>query len=197
MSRSRKVEPETAVFAAMSMFWKHGYCGLGTRQLEQETGITRFTLQTTYGGKMKLFLVTLDAYLDSFESSEFFSLIGNDLDGVAAFFEARANPSAMSEMSCYGCFMLNSMIEFSSDDPEINMRTERYFEMLRNGFRRALAKAQDLGDIPPDFDVVQKSEVLLSAALGLNVIIRAARDSAAGSNMADATAQMVRSWATH
>ncbi|MBV1933634.1 MAG: TetR/AcrR family transcriptional regulator [Parvibaculaceae bacterium] len=60
MSRSRKVAPEEAVQAAMEAFWKHGYHELGTRQLEEETGITRFTLQTTYGGKKKLFLNALD-----------------------------------------------------------------------------------------------------------------------------------------
>jgi TetR/AcrR family transcriptional repressor of nem operon len=195
MARSRKVEPEAALQAAMTTFWQHGYCSLGTRQIEQETGITRFTLQTAYGGKMSLFLKTLDTYLDLFEDFTKLGPVQGNLEVLATWFEARVDPTIMPEPSCYGCLMLNTIIEFSAQNDEINQRVERYFAMLRNGFRAVLQAAKDNGTLSVDFDVSGKVEVLIGIALSLNIVIRAANDNLAGQHMAMSTARMIREWA--
>lgn len=194
MSRSRKVDPETALGAAMAAFWKYGYGDLGTRQLEQETGITRFTLQTTYGGKMKLYLTALDAYLDDFERSGLLAAAQSDKEGIARFFEMRGDPDVMPQSSCNGCFMLNSTIEFSSGNEDVNQRADRYFAMLRNGFRRALRRSVSQGVPDREIGINAKVEVLLASALGLNVFIRAAGSTGAGREMAASIARMVRGW---
>lgn len=194
MSRSRKVDPEVAVNAAMALFWTHGYCSLGTRQIEDETGITRFTLQTTYGGKMKLFLTALDTYLDTFEKSDLMIATGGGLESIAQFFEMRGDARAMPEIARQGCFMLNSMVEFSTHESEINQRADRYFAMLRQGFQSALDRSKETGDLQAEFDTQQKTDVLLGAALGLNVVIRASKDHDTGAQMAGSIAGMVREW---
>lgn len=197
MARSRKVEPEAAIQAAMALFWKHGYCDLGTRQIEDETGITRFTLQTTYGGKMPLFLKTLDTYLDMFQA--FLQLQQQQrpagVDTIASWFQWRADPAGAPDIGCLGCLMLNSVVEFSNLNPEINQRAARYFDMLRNHFRANLHAAKAAGILRPEFDVDARAEILIGAILGLNIIIRAAGDNAAGQMMANAIADMVRQWA--
>lgn len=180
--------------AAMAMFWKHGFCNLGTRQLEAETGITRFTLQTTYGGKMALYLNTLDAYLDQLETSGLLQGIDDDLHGIAVFFERRANASVLPESSKYGCLVLNAVIEFASINDDINQRITRYLTILRSGFRVGLANSLGDQSAAERQNIDQKTEVLLAAALGLNVIIRAATDTNAGQAMACSIAQMVRDW---
>lgn len=194
MARSRKVEPEAAIQAAMTAFWQHGYCGLGTRQIEAETGITRFTLQTAYGGKMPLFLKTLDTYLDTFEAFAKPDPTQANLEGLAAWFETRVNPELMPEPSCYGCLMLNAIVEFSAQSDAINQRAKRYFSMLRNGFKAVLETAKGNGTLPADFDVDGKVEVLVGIALSLNIVIRAATDNLAGQHMATSTARMIREW---
>lgn len=110
------------------------------------------------------------------------------------FFETRGDPEAMPEIACQGCFMLNSMIEFSSTNPEINQRADRYFAMLRHGFLSALERSRDTGTLQSKLDVQQLTEVLLSAALGLNAVIRASLDHTAGRVMAASIAGMVREW---
>jgi TetR/AcrR family transcriptional regulator, transcriptional repressor for nem operon len=194
MARSRKVDADAAMEAATAMFWKHGYCSLGTRQLEEETGITRFTLQTTYGGKMALFLNTLDAYLDQFETSVLIQGAARDLDGVASLFETRVDPDFMPGQSCYGCLVLNSAIEFGSSNEDVNQRISRYLTILRNSFRRGLTQTLRHDNPAARQDIDQKVEILVSAALGLNVIVRAATDNRAGQDMAKSIAGMVRSW---
>jgi TetR/AcrR family transcriptional regulator, transcriptional repressor for nem operon len=194
LSRSRKIEPEAAIQAAQSLFWKHGYCGLGTRQIEEETGLTRFTLQTSYGGKKSLFLQTLDSYLDHFETGFLPRVRSHDLEPLASWFEACANPALMREVGCYGCLMLNSTIEFQGQDADINLRTDRYFKSLRKSFRAALLNARKHGVLSKDVDVSANVEILLGLALGLNVVIRAAANNAAGRQLAASTANMIRKW---
>lgn len=195
MSRSRKVEPEAAIQAAMALFWKHGYHDLGTRQIEEETGITRFTLQTTYGGKMPLFLKALDKYLDTFEIYSAPTMTDGSLDAIAAWFETRRDPVMLPEVTCYGCLLLNSTVEFAGEDEEVNQRAGRFYDMVRSGFQRALVEVKETGGIRADFDVDEMAEVLLSAAIGLNIVIRASGKNAAGEDMANAIAALVRSWA--
>lgn len=194
MARSRKVEAATGVNSAMSLFWRDGFHNSGTRQIEEETGITRFLLQTTYGGKMKLFLTALDAYLDYFENMALLGQPNDDLESIAVFFETRGNADLMPKAACHGCFMLNSMIEFSRNNTEINQRADRYFDMLRAGFRAALRRSQDDGTLGAVFDIEQKIEVLLSSALGLNVAIRANDNPEAGAHMAASIAALIREW---
>lgn len=195
MPRSRKIEPEEAVEAAQSLFWKHGYGGLGTRQIEEETGLTRFTLQTCYGGKKPLFLQTLDSYLDKFDAEFLPGMASGGLEGLAAWFEARANPEIMSESGCYGCMILNVAIEFQGQDAEVSERTERYFSSLRRCFIKVLQDAKDKGLLQQEFDVDAKAEILFAISMGLNTIIRASADNAAGKQLTASTADMIRSWA--
>lgn len=194
MARSRKVEPEAALEAAQALFWKHGFGQVGTRQIEDETGLTRFTLQTSYGGKKPLFLKTLDAYLDDFVGGFLTGITSNGLEGIATWFETRANREALPEITACGCLMLNTVIEFQGQDDDVNLRSSRFLGALRESFRAALTSAKADGSLGQDFDVVAKTEILLGLALSLNVIIRAAEDNGAAAPMAGSTAAMIRDW---
>lgn len=196
VARSRKVEPEAALHAALVLFWKHGYNALGTRQLEEETGLTRFTLQTSYGGKKSLYLQTLDTYCDQFETLVLPQVSAQGIAGLAEWFEYRARSKTMPDVGCYGCLMLNATIEFQGQDAEVNIRTERYFAGFRDSFTAILRAAKQAGNLVPDFDVAKNVEVLLGVALGMNVLIRAGADNTAAAPMAAAIANQIRGWKT-
>jgi len=192
MSRLKKIDTEAAVQAAMVLFWQHGYNGLGTRQLEEETGITRFTLQTSYGGKKSLFLMALDYYLDQFEAHVSPNMTDGSLETIAGWFELRARPVMLANVTCYGCLLLNSTVEFAAQDDDVNLRAERFFNIMRSGFHSALNAVKEKGNLSPSFDVSEMAEVLLSGAIGLNIVIRAAASNSAGENMGTSIANMVR-----
>ena len=63
MARAKSYDREVAVEAAMLAFWRKGYGALGVREIESETSINRFALQTDFGGKQGLFLEALQKYL--------------------------------------------------------------------------------------------------------------------------------------
>lgn len=194
MARLRNTEPEVAVQAAQALFWEHGYAGLGTRQIEEETGLTRFTLQTSYGGKKQLFLQAVDAYLDNIESHFLPDASNGSLQELATWFETRADPAFMPGIGCHGCLMLNSVIEFHGEDSDINQRAERFFSMVRGRFRSLLEAAKSNGVLSSNLDTGAMAEILLGISLSMNVVIRAAGNNSAGQALATATANMIREW---
>lgn len=194
MARLKKVEPEIAVFSAMALFWKQGFHNTSTRQIEDETGITRFSLQTTYGGKMALFLKALDHYLDMFELQFSPKMTDGALEPIAAWFETLAAPEMNAELASFGCLLLNTTVEFSSEDQAVNERAARFYAMVGDGFLNALKAVKAAGNLPANFDCEAHAQTLLAAAIGLNITIRAAVDNEAGKVMAKSTADLVRSW---
>jgi len=182
----------------MILFWKHGFSQLGTRQIEAETGLTRFTLQTDYGGKKPLFLKALDSYLDRLSNGFLPRVTSHDLEPLAQWFENRVSPEMLSGPGRYGCLMLNTIAEFRGRDKEINQRAERYFNELDGCFRAALCNARKHGALGPAFDVDAGAAMLMGVAVSLNALVLAAHDNtadnAAGRRVAAATVQMIRQW---
>ncbi|MBL4757074.1 MAG: hypothetical protein JKY32_05380 [Rhizobiales bacterium] len=99
------------------------------------------------------------------------------------------------DVTCYGCLLLYSTVEFAAQDQDVNQRAERFFTMVRSGFHAALSAAKQKGTVPPDFDVPAMAETLFGAAIGLNIVIRSAAANSAGLNMALSIGKMVRGWA--
>ncbi len=194
MSRARKIAPEAAVDAALILFWKHGFSQLGTRQIEAETGLTRFTLQTDYGGKKPLFLKALDSYLDRLSNGFLPRVTSHDLEPLAQWFENRVSPEMLSGFGRYGCLMLNAIAEFKGRDSEVNQRAERYFNELETCFRAALENARDQGHLSMDFDVEAKAAILTGITVSLNMVVLVGTSGASARKLAHSTARMIREW---
>ena len=194
MARSRKVEHQAAIDAAQTLFWRDGYSGVSTRQIEEKTGLTRFTQQTTYGGKKALFLDTLDNYLERAVTKFLPRPTSNVLEGLGDWFENQTAPENRPAATDQGCLLLNTITEFDRGDPETDPRIENYFKELRRCFSEALETGKSLCEVDPDIDIAAKTELLVGAVLGLNMIIRAGTDSEAGRAMSASIAAMIREW---
>lgn len=192
MARSRKLDSEAALHAAGLAFMECGYAGMSTRDLEDRSGITRFTLQTTYGGKKALFLMALDHYLDDLLPWISSSMEGGGIAGIAEFFRMRADDKQMPAQGRFGCLMVNALTEFGATDPEIAVRSKRYFETLRSAFENAFLEARSDGTLLETVDIATEAEGLLASILGLNVFIRTSGSNSAGAEMAAGIAASVQ-----
>lgn len=197
MARQRKAETEAALQGAQTLFWEHGYAGIGTRQIEERTGLTRFMLQTAHGGKKKLFLQVINNYLDYVETSFLPAVNLGSFEELARWFESRVDPDVMPDSFCHGCLMLNSIIEFHGADLEFNQKTDRFLPMTRDRFRTILETANNNSTSRSDFIVADKVELLLGMMLSMAVVIRAGGSVVAAKPLAKAAAAMIRGWDNH
>ena len=196
MSRPRKTDHATAVQAAKQVFMRNGFTATSTRQIEECSGLTRFTLQTSYGGKLPFFLDVLDAYLDTAEANFFPDATTTDLEGLAVWFERLSAPDAMPKMGDKGCMVLNTIEEFKRDGDKIDQRIDRYFATLQDRFSQIIANAVDEKVIAGDADPQEKARILTSLLLGISLTIRARPDDTAPHSFTSAAAAMIRGWRT-
>lgn len=195
LARKRKADHETAVAAALDLFWDRGYQGASTRQIEEKTGLTRFTLQTAYGGKEGFFLDTLDQYLDNAEAHYFPHPDTCALPDLADWFEYLTADGRMPQIGQTGCLAFNSISQFDRDDSEVNKRIERYLNLFRDRALSILERAIAENRVQTAMSPQQMADVLVDLLLGLHVIIKARSDDSLPQAHAKSVATLIRSWA--
>ncbi len=194
MARKRKTDHDSAVAGALDLFWRRGYHGASTRELEHETGLTRFTLQTTYGGKEKFFLKTLDTYLDNAEARHFPDPDTCSLEDLGNWFRSIASADRMPKIEDVGCLAFNSISSFDRTDPEVNARIERYLTSLEGRFATILSRARSQSELRTDVDPNEGAKLLIGLLLGLHTIMKARTSDQFPQSYADAAVGLIKGW---
>ncbi len=194
MARKRKTDHDSAVAGALGLFWRRGYDGASTRELEQETGLTRFTLQTTYGGKEKFFLEILDTYIDNAEVQHFPNPETYSLDDLGDWFESLASVERMPKIDDTGCLAFNSISSFDRSDIEVNTRIERYLSTLEGRFAAIISREKADGSIRADVDPDEAAKLLISLLLGLHTIMKARTSDQFPQSYAKAAVGLIKGW---
>ena len=193
MARKRKADHDTAVAAALDLFWQQGY-EASTREIEEKTGLTRFTLQTAYGGKEGFFLDTLDAYLDRAEQFHFPDPDTCDLQGLADWFESLTGTDRIPAIDQKGCLAFNSIADFGRENEEVNKRIERYLALFEERALAVLERAKSQGNLTLAVTPADAARILVNLLLGLHVTIKARKDDAAAHLHAASIAALIRGW---
>ncbi|TDO99537.1 TetR/AcrR family transcriptional regulator [Marinomonas balearica] len=194
MSRKRNTDHETAIIASKRLFWQRGYAATSTREIEEKTGLTRFTIQKTYGGKRGLFLDTLDNYLENAETHILRDAETGDLEDLACWFERLASNDQIPRIDEMGCLVLNSIDEFEREDSEVNERIERYFKFIEKRFVNILSTAVAAKNAQPNLDIQSLAVVLIDLLLGVQMVFRARTEDSFARSHARAAATLIRSW---
>ncbi|MGB0505127.1 MAG: TetR/AcrR family transcriptional regulator [Pikeienuella sp.] len=194
MARKRKADHDSAIAGALDLFWRKGYNGASTREIEQETGLTRFTLQTAYGGKEQFFLETLDTYLDNAEAHHFPDPATYTIDDLAQWLQGIASAEKMPDIEHSGCLAFNSISQFDRSDPEVNRRIERYLTGLETRFAEVLYLANQRGELRAGISAEDAAKILISLLLGLHSIMKARTTDNYPASFALAAANLLRSW---
>ena len=187
--RPRSFETHQVLDAALEVFWLKGYRETSTRDLEARLGISQSSIYNAFGSKLGLLEAALDRYERRISDALVTPLEGSP-DGVAAidrFFAALAD--WITTDGRRGCMILNLMAE-SADEPEIGYRTRAYRQRLRAAFRRALES--EPGIDPTSVDT--RTELLMTAVLGLNIAARSGASPDELQTSVNAVRQLLHDW---
>ena len=187
--RPRSFETHQVLDAALEVFWLKGYRETSTRDLEARLGISQSSIYNAFGSKLGLLEAALDRYERRISDALVTPLEGSP-DGVAAldrFFAALAD--WITTDGRRGCMILNLMAE-SADEPEIGHRTRAYRQRLRAAFRRALEG--EPGIDPTSVDI--RTELLMTAVLGLNIAARSGASPDELQTSVNAVRQLLHDW---
>jgi TetR/AcrR family transcriptional repressor of nem operon len=122
IGRPRKINPEHALEAAMTAFREKGYEATSMSDLVAATGLHKGSLYQTFGDKHELFLAVLDKYMQEvfrvFESR--IASKPNPVEAIRHALYGMLEIASEGQDSQLGCIAVNSMVEFSSRDHEVN-----------------------------------------------------------------------------
>jgi TetR/AcrR family transcriptional regulator, transcriptional repressor for nem operon len=175
MPRHKEFDPETCLEQVMHLFWQKGYQDTSMADLVQQSGVQRYSLYETFGGKQELFQRSLALYLNTVISQRFILFERKKPEPSMAeikqffgqFIELLNHPASSS-----GCLIINTAVEVESHDESVASIVQQYFDRLRQGFDRALRNAKQNSEIAVSTDISQVTEFLVGSVLGLTTYAR-------------------------
>jgi TetR/AcrR family transcriptional regulator, transcriptional repressor for nem operon len=191
MPRVELFDKEKALKNAMKVFWKKGFNGTSTRDLEKATGLGTSSIYNSFGDKETFFFETLQYYLDAEQLKVSQSIKGSAsaLHALKALIECLLQKGGTAEIKVMGCFMVNSITELANHHP----RLSQFAIDARTGaiakLKELLKKAQQQGEIPAENDASQLAVYLHTVIMGLKVSGMLEKDSKQLQSVIDITIQ--------
>ncbi|WP_137926318.1 TetR/AcrR family transcriptional regulator [Cupriavidus sp. 2SB] len=173
MARPRQFDAHTALAAAQETFWAKGYQATSTRELTQAMGLTQPSLYNAFGDKRQLFMQALDDYLNR-SLRERIARIESGYAPAQALeqFFAESIERGANELPHRGCMLINTALEASPEDPEMQAAVTLELTLLRDFFSRLVRAAQADGSIAAHHDADDIAAMLLSIQVGMRVLAR-------------------------
>ncbi|MBV9380404.1 MAG: TetR/AcrR family transcriptional regulator [Streptosporangiaceae bacterium] len=177
MARTKEFDPESALRAALELFWERGYEATSMADLVEHTGVARASIYATFGGKRALYLKALDRYgeLTDPELLAGLSRPGPVLPAVRALVERYAWEAA-GETGRRGCFVVNTAVELAPHDPLAARRVQANWDFLETALTSALMRAQAQGELAEGKDSRALARLLLVLLQGMRVMGKAATE---------------------
>ncbi|UYY59264.1 TetR/AcrR family transcriptional regulator [Sphingomonas sp. S2-65] len=167
--RPREFDPETALAAALRVFWSKGYEGASLSDLTEAMGITRPSLYASFGNKEALFKMALDLY-----EREKLDYIGEALKErtarqVAEHLLRSALEMQMSNCDPKGCMGVINAVACGAEAESIRAEVIERGRLAKHGIIARFERAKAEGDLPADSDAVGLTSYLTAIMQGLAV----------------------------
>ncbi|MGQ9666223.1 MAG: TetR/AcrR family transcriptional regulator [Anaerolineae bacterium] len=181
IGRPLEFDPDSALEAAMQLFWRQGYEHTSMQDLLSAMNLSKSSLYQAFGGKQRLFRQCLARYTDRLADQLREGLAGavtgrrfieDFLDSVLADVEG----DAAGDVQRRGCLVMNTASEFAQSEADIARDVASSIERFRDVLQAAVQRAQREGDIPPERDARQLANFLVSSMSGLKNLAKAGAD---------------------
>jgi len=177
MARPREFEIDSAVEAAMNIFWKHGYAGTSLPDLLAGMGIARGSLYKAFGSKKALFLKALDLYDRKYVQPAAAILNDPAITGEERITRVLRSPiKSVDQGDRRGCLLCNTAAGTSSQDDEITTVVNKQLNTMTQAFAVALADTQAHSVSSKD-ELAAEATSLTLTYVGLRVMARSGHSS--------------------
>ena len=167
--RPRAFDPDTALDAALSVFWERGYEGASVADLTKAMGINKPSLYSAFGDKADLFRRAVNRYMAkqallwerAFQEPTAHRSVERILTMVADSQTSGRNPR--------GCLLVQSALTCSEESEgikcELALKRAEGDSLLQN----RIARAQADGEIASNVDIVALSRFYSTVLRGMSV----------------------------
>lgn len=190
--RPREFDPDTALDAAMRLFWVRGYEATSMSDIVEALGMNRASLYAAFGDKEALFLKVLERYRDNFSARPFAALSEFDdpYDKVWNFLERTAEHLTDTRLP-RGCLFANAILETPDGSATIGRMVANSISKLETTLYDVLRRAAASGQIDPDADVRALARFYTATVQGMALIGKVTPDPTA---VIDIARSAMRAW---
>ena len=173
MPWEKTYDEEEVLTRAMEAFWARGYEATSMNDLVKATGINRGSMYAAFTDKRTLFIRALTHY-DQRHRADYLRNVrsGNTPRQaiITAFEDAVAATGDGNDRR--GCLLVNTSLELSPHDREIDDMVRASFAEVEAFFRRNIEDGQKEGEINKALDAAETGRALLGMFIGLRVLMR-------------------------
>lgn len=191
--RKKAFVEDQALDKALEVFWSQGYEATGTRDLAKAMDINYGSVYHTFKSKESLYCQCLDhgapKMFQHFESIIYAE--ENALEGLQRMFQALAKEKDPLKIQ-QGCFVGNTMMEFSDQRNAILDLAQRKFQQFEEMFYRALKNAQKEGYLDSKSDCRLLATHLLSLYQGIMIYRRSVRNNSQLKQLIDYNFEVIK-----
>ncbi len=173
MARLRKFDKTYILDKAMNLFWEKGYIATSAQDLVSELGISRSSLYDTYDDKKTLYIKSLRRYTET-QSIDLINLLndGTDFKKVITLVFNNILKQSLEDSKKKGCFIVNSSIEFSCNNPEISNIINETNNKIKLAITKLIKKSQENGCLSLEIAAPEMSNFIYNNILGLRVMAK-------------------------
>lgn len=167
--RPREFDPEEALSAALTVFWRRGYEGASMAELTEAMGITKPSLYACFGNKEALFRKALDLYERDKLCYVKTALEAETARGVAERLLRGALATHCGERDPQGCLGVISTVACGVEAESIRSEVLARRASSEAALAQRLERAREEGDLPDHVDPTALATYLTTVLQGLSV----------------------------
>lgn len=171
--RPKHYQDEELIDRAIEVFWQKGYNAASAQDLLKAMDIGQGSFYRSFpGGKKELYQKSLNRFLEK-RIKEFHQGLGQSEDPIEfikEFFYAVADRPTIKKSS--GCYLGNTVVELSNIDEETKLLSVALLSKMKDGFEKALKKAQVVGKLDANKSPKTIALYLINLWNGINVTQR-------------------------
>ncbi|MEU5031550.1 TetR/AcrR family transcriptional regulator [Streptomyces milbemycinicus] len=168
-------------------FRRTGYAGTSVDDIAKAGGLGRGSLYAAFGGKSELYLQTLSAYCERNEAEWAAALEGPDEAALGRLhaYVVKSARFVHDDPDRLGCMVTGFVVEGVDHDPQADEHVRQALGRIEGSLTECVQAAQRHGDLDPEADAPQVSQLLMAANRGMEVLARAGLDTVALERVAD------------
>ncbi|WP_432177435.1 TetR/AcrR family transcriptional regulator [Streptomyces sp. NBC_00063] len=167
--------------AVERQFRRSGYAGTSVDDIAKAGGLGRGSLYAAFGDKSTLYRQTLSAYCERNEAAWAAVLEGPDetaLERLRAYLLKSARV-VHDDPDGLGCMVTGFVVEGVDHDPQARARVRQALARIEGSLTECVQAGQRHGDLDPEADAPEISQMLMAVNRGMEVMARAGLDAVA------------------
>lgn len=178
IGRPRSFDRETALDAAMHLFWSHGFEATSISDLIRTMGITPPSLYAAFGDKRQLFRACIERYLGGSGAATIVRSIAHAVTARDAAHDllTAAAVGDTGDSTPPGCLLASSIVSSSADAADMREELAIIRREIEAALRARIQRDIDEGILPRDSDAGALAGHVFAVVQGMSTLAKDGAD---------------------